>query len=273
MVRLTGVFAHPDDDVYLLGGTLLLHPGEIDLSLLFATSGEAGPISDPALATRATLGEVREREQRAALEAVGYADARVVYLQHPDYYLPEVPLERLTAEIEAMLRAVRPHVVVTFGPEGLTSHHDHMRVGEAATEAFRRALAAEPSAAEEGVFARLYHAALARSDIDRFYEGVRAGGFAYGEEGALFDVAGVVDESIAVRADVRGVRGPKWAAILEHRTQLIEHERIPEPLRWIYLDAECFVQAHPPVARVERVRADLLEDLPAGVRGTDQRAS
>ena len=82
--------------------------------------------------------------------------------------------------------------------------------------------------------------------MDRFYAGVRQGGFGYGEEGRLFDLTGVPDERIAVRVDTRAVAARKWAAILRHRSQLEEHQRIPEPLRWIVLDAECFVQAFPP---------------------------
>lgn len=258
-VRLLGLFAHPDDDAYLLGGTLLLQRGAADVSLVFATSGEAGPISEASKATRATLGEVREREQRSYLEAIGYRDARVEFLHHPDYYLPDVPLETLVDEVERIMREVRPHVVVSFGPDGLTSHHDHIHIGEATTRAFHRLL--DSGAATNGALQRLYQVALARSDVDRFYRGVLEGGFQYGEEGNLFDVTGVSDERIAVRVDTRRVQDQKLAGILEHRTQLIEHERIPEPLRWIHLDAECFVQAHPPVERVERVRTDLFEDL------------
>jgi LmbE family N-acetylglucosaminyl deacetylase len=256
--RLAGVFAHPDDDAYVIGGTLLLHPDEIELSIVFATSGEAGPISDPSLATRATLGAVREREQAAYLGEIGYRSARVEYLHHPDYYLPDVSHERLVDDIESLLRQVQPQVVVTFGPDGLTSHHDHICVGQAATEAFHRCRARNASA--EGAFDRLYYAALTRTDVDRFYSEVRARNFDYGEEGALFDITGVPNKDIAVRVDTSSVRDRKWAAILQHRTQMIEHERIPESLRWIHLDSECFVQAHPKAAS-DVARADLLDDL------------
>jgi LmbE family N-acetylglucosaminyl deacetylase len=260
--RLAGVFAHPDDDSYLIGGTLLLHPGEIDLTLIFATSGGAGPISDPALATRQTLARVREREQRAFLESVGYEGATVRFLRHPDFYLPDVPIEHLVEEIEGILRSAAPQIVVTFGPDGMTSHHDHIRAGEAATEAFRRARADGPPES----FQRLYQGALRRSDVDRFYRGVAEGGFQYGEEGALFDITGVPDDRIAVRVDTRSVRDRKWAAICNHRTQMDEHERIPEPLRWIHLDSECFVQAFPPREEGTPVQGDLLEGLRTGER-------
>jgi LmbE family N-acetylglucosaminyl deacetylase len=254
-VRLVGVFAHPDDDSYVLGGTLLLHPGELQPTLVFATSGEAGPIA-AGTATRATLGRVRQAEQRAFLEAVGHPDAPAHFLGHPDYRLPEVPFERLAGEVEAVLRRVRPQVVVSFGPDGLTSHHDHIRVGQAAAVAFARARAAEGDPGD--AFLRLYHGAYPRSAVDRFYAGTRAGGFDYGQEGQLFDVTGVPDDQIAVRVDTRQVADRKWAAILRHRSQLDEHLRIPEPLRWIVLDAECFVQAFPPRPPGQPVLGDLL---------------
>lgn len=196
-VRLVGVFAHPDDDSYLIGGTLLLHRGRVEPTLVFATSGEAGPIAARSRATRQTLGAVREGEQRAFLEAIGYPDAPVRFLRHPDYHLPEVPFERLVGEVEAVLREVRPHVVVSFGPDGLTSHHDHIRAGEAAAEAFRRARASAGSPAD--AFLRLYQAAYPRSDVDRFYAGIDEGRFDYGEEGRLFDIIGVYAVGVEVR--------------------------------------------------------------------------
>jgi LmbE family N-acetylglucosaminyl deacetylase len=262
-VRLAGVFAHPDDDAYLIGGTLLLHAGEIDPLVVFATSGGAGPISDPSLATRQTLADVREGEQRAFLEIIGYGDARVEFLRHPDYYLPDVPFEALVDEIDALLTETRPHIVATFGPDGLTSHHDHIRVGAAATEAFHRARSAVP-AIDDGAFQRLYYVALSRSDVDRFYSVVRDGSFDYGEEGALFDITGVPDSEIAVRVDVRSVREQKLAGMMAHRTQMIEWERIPEPLKWIYLDTEDFRQAWPERAPGDEVRDDLLHDVVIG---------
>jgi N-acetyl-1-D-myo-inositol-2-amino-2-deoxy-alpha-D-glucopyranoside deacetylase len=257
-IRLAGVFAHPDDDIYSIGGTLLLHPGEIELTLIFATSGEAGPISDPAQATRATLGQVREGEQRDAMTIIGYPDVRTDFFRHPDYYLPDISLERLEDEIEKVLAEVRPHVVVTFGPDGMTSHHDHMYIGKAATDVFHKL---RRSTDDDSVFQRLYHIALARSDVDRFYSVVTEGGFLYGEEGNLFDITGVPDENIAVRTDLSPVSERKREGILAHHTQLIEFERIPEPLRGIYLDSECFVQVHPRRDPSQPLRSDLFDDL------------
>lgn len=247
-LKILGVFAHPDDDVYTVGATLAAHRDDVETTLVFATSGEAGPITDPAAVPRAQLGSTREREQRAAVEALGVgASTRSRFLRFPDYYLPDVPFEDLVSALTDVLVDVRPAAVVTFGPDGMTSHHDHIRVGQATLAAVDR----------QGVDDRprfVFQTALSRSAVDRFYANLEAG---YGKEGDLFNVAGVPDERIAVRFDARPYRATKLEAILAHRTQVCEWERIPEPLRWIFLDEEAFVQVRP--ERDERrPRTDLL---------------
>jgi len=257
-IKLLGVFAHPDDDVYTLGATLVAHRDELETTLVFATSGEAGPITDPAAVAREELGAVREVEQRAAMEALGVAASTTSrFLRLPDYYLPDVPFDELVDSITGILVEVRPDVVVTFGPDGMTSHHDHIRAGEAATAAFDRL-------ASDHAPAYLFHVALPRIDVDRFYADLDEAG--YGEEGDLFNVAGVPDERIAVRFDARPYLRTKLDAILAHRTQLCEWERIPEPLRWIYLDEEAFVQARPEPDAAEP-RSDLFAGVGASNRG------
>lgn len=67
------------------------------------------------------------------------------------------------------LRAERPQVVVTFGPDGRTGHPDHFAVGALTEIAFDRAgdALAFPEQLAQGLPAwqpaRLYHTALARS--------------------------------------------------------------------------------------------------------------
>lgn len=258
--RLAAVFAHPDDDVYQVGGSIALHAGGIDVTVVVCTSGDAGPIWVPDLATRETLGRVRESEERAALAAVGATDVEVRFLRHPDWHLPEVPFDDLVSQVEAILREVEPHVVVTFGPDGLTSHHDHIRAGEAATAAFHRARAEAAGSA----FRRLFHTALRRSDVDRFYAGIRGLDETFGDEFSLFNPVGVADDDIALHVDTRPVRDRKLEGILAHGTQIGEWERIPEPLRWIFLDAECFVQAWPSRGSDAPVHGDLFEGLDLG---------
>jgi LmbE family N-acetylglucosaminyl deacetylase len=233
---LVGVFAHPDDDVYSIGGTLALERDRLDVTLVFCTSGDAGPIWIDGV-ERKDLGAVREREQAASM-AVLSVDADVRWLRHPDYHLPEVPLDRLVGQVEAVLREVRPDVVVTFGPDGWSGHHDHIRAGEAADAAFARV---RDSVAD----ARLLHVGTPRSVVDRFDAQLREAGDPDREERSLLAIRGVPDEDVAIAVDTRPVRDVKLAGIEAHRTQIGELERVPEALRWIVLDTEWFVQVWP----------------------------
>jgi LmbE family N-acetylglucosaminyl deacetylase len=197
---------------------------------------------------------VREREQLAAIEELGIgAWTRSRFLGLPDYHLPDVPFDELVEALVHVMREFEPQVVVTFGPDGMTSHHDHIRVGQACTEAFDRAQASSRRPPRY-----LFHTALPRSAVDLFY--TELGDTRYGKEGDLFNVAGIPDERIAVRFDARPFHRTKLDAILAHRTQICEWERIPESLRWIFLDTEAFVQARPSTDAAEP-RADLFEGL------------
>jgi LmbE family N-acetylglucosaminyl deacetylase len=250
--KLLGAFAHPDDDVYTLGATLVAHRGELETTLVFATSGERGPITDETAVSRDELPSVREREQRASMEALGVADSvESRFLRLPDYHLPDVPFEELVSRLQDVLLDVQPEVIVTFGPEGMTSHQDHIYVGEAMAAAFDRAR----------VDARLFQTALPGSAVDRLY--AEADDAGRGPENSLLNVTGVPDDRIAVRFDARPYRETKLKGIVAHRTQLCEWERIPESLHWIFLDEEAFVQARPPW-ETEQQRTDLFSGITAG---------
>ena len=95
-------------------------------------------ISDPSLATRANLGAVREDEDRRSWVALGRVPDRHEFLRYPDGGVADAPFDELVERIAAILREERPDVVITFGPEGVTGHADHITVGRATTEAFRR---------------------------------------------------------------------------------------------------------------------------------------
>lgn len=246
--RLAAVFAHPDDDTYGLAGTLALAEGDIEYTLVVATSGEAGLISDPALATRENLAQVREGEEREALNTVGVDQARVHFLRYPDGALKDVPREELVGKIAEVLGAVRPHVVVTFGPEGITKHDDHIAISAAATEAFHlaRAGARQEGETSDG-FGRLLYNAIPATGIQRLWEQLRARGVDVGDAEGPFMPRGVPDDTITHRVDCSSVVKRKLDAIRAHRTQQVELEYLPEDLQPEILGWEYFVQAFPPV--------------------------
>jgi LmbE family N-acetylglucosaminyl deacetylase len=253
--RLAAVFAHPDDDAYSLSGTLLHRQGDVDATIVLLTSGGNGPIWEP-VASRETLTTVREREELSWAASVGIADARIEFLGYTDWHVPDAPFEEAVERVREILAEAEPDVVVTFGPEGMTHHHDHIRAGQIATEAFARARATSASG-----FERLFHIALRRSTMDTYYAAVAARGLPFGDQDTFLNAVGVPDETIAVDVDVTDVYERKVAAIGQHRSQIGELERLPRDLRLLHLAHECFVQAWPPLERVERIATDLFEGL------------
>ena len=151
--RILGVFAHPDDEVFCAGGTLARCVAEgAQAMVLSATRGEAGQIRDASLATRRTLGRVREAELRAACAELGVQQVRC--LDYVDGSLPSVDRLTLVGDVARVVGEFAPQVVITFGFDGLYGHPDHIAISEAATAAVRQFAPAD---------VRLYHSHLPRS--------------------------------------------------------------------------------------------------------------
>src|SRR5438132_8957638 len=74
--RILGVFAHPDDETFCAGGTLAKYAAAgAEIMVVSATRGQAGQIRDARVATRRTLGQVRERELHLAWARLGVRHA------------------------------------------------------------------------------------------------------------------------------------------------------------------------------------------------------
>jgi LmbE family N-acetylglucosaminyl deacetylase len=248
-LRLAAVYAHPDDDTYSSGGVLALERDRVHATILVLTSGESGMISDPSLAAREHLGRVREQEERDALSALGASDADARFLRYADGALAEVPAVELEARIAEELGRARPHVVVTFGPEGITRHPDHVAVHRAATGAFHRARAEAvggPAGAAGEPFQRLFYVALPQTAVVRWFRTLASEDVHIGGPDDPFMPRGVPDETITHAVDCSSVIERKRAALRVHRTQAAELEAIPEQVAAQLLATEWFVQAWPP---------------------------
>jgi LmbE family N-acetylglucosaminyl deacetylase len=255
--RLAGLFAHPDDDAFGIAGSCALHAGELGVMIVFATSGDAGRIADDALATRATLGAVREREAASAYRVLG-VDADLRFLRYRDGHVGEVPPDELVASFVEALASFRPDVVVTFGPEGVTAHEDHVAVGLAGSEAFHLA---RERLGDDGP-RRLLHIAIANGDLARLADELRSRGLEPPDPGEPFQPRGVPNERIGVRVDCSSVVGRKLEALREHRTQAQDLEEFPQDLWPQILAAETFVHAWPEREAGARPLSDVFEGLP-----------
>src|SRR5262249_5382221 len=133
--RLMCVLAHPDDESLGLGGTLAMYAAAgVETSLVMATrgergwSGEAGAYPGPR-----ALGRTREAELRSAAQALGIGD--LVFLDEMDGELNRADPTAVITRVVAEIRRIRPSVVVTFGPDGVYGHPDHVAISQLTTAA------------------------------------------------------------------------------------------------------------------------------------------
>jgi LmbE family N-acetylglucosaminyl deacetylase len=132
---ILGVWAHPDDDIYLSAGLMAAASGDgarvVDVT---ATRGEGGSMDEERWPS-ATMGEVRTRELLRSLEILGVREHR--FLDGPVDVDMETPLHEAGAEqVRTIMAEVRPDTVLTFGPDGMTGHEGHKSVSRWATDAF-----------------------------------------------------------------------------------------------------------------------------------------
>ena len=139
--RLLAVFAHPDDESLAAGGLLAYFASlGIETHLLVATSGEAGWKRTPRPRPQ-IIAQHREAELRAAARALGVKTVRLLGL--PDGGVASVSAGSVIGAIAAHIAELRPETVLTFGPEGLTGHPDHIAISQHTTAAVLEAMRGE----------------------------------------------------------------------------------------------------------------------------------
>ena len=136
------------------------------------------------------------------------------FLRYPDGGVADVPFDELVERIAAILREERPDVVITFGPDGVTGHPDHITVGSGDD----RGVPPLPADGGDG-FRGCCTRRIPSSMIERFNEELVASGKEPIDPTQPFQPRGVPDETIGVNVDCSSVVDRKRAAIREHRTQ------------------------------------------------------
>lgn len=156
---ILSIWAHPDDETYLAAGVMAgaAHQGH-RVVCVAATAGERGT-TDEHTWPPARLGQVRRWEAAASMAVLGVREHRVLGL--PDGALDACEEEGV-AIVEALFARMEPDTVLTFGPDGMTFHADHVAVHRWVTTAWERAgrrsrlLYATATAEHLGRFGHLY---------------------------------------------------------------------------------------------------------------------
>ena len=281
--RLLACFAHPDDEAFPVGGALAAHTRRgVDVRLITTTLGEEGEIRQEGSATRETLGQIREVELSCAVQALrlnsndvwGYRDSGMQGWEsnnHPKAFInadTDVVVERLVLE----MRRFRPQVVLSFGPDGLYGHPDHIAISNHATAAFH--LAADPSAFPEQLTdgtephqpQRLFYSVRPQGFRLQWAEALRGEGIDWPWPSQEQELQGVPEDEVHLEMDVAGAGDmeAKIACILCHRTQVAPdwpYHRVPRQVAARILGREFYVRAHPEVADSETVTADFFAGL------------
>jgi LmbE family N-acetylglucosaminyl deacetylase len=129
-----GIWAHPDDEAYLMAGTALAAAAAgSTIACVTATAGDAGESADQSRWPRAQLGTIRRREIAESLAALAIQDH--TWLDLNDGGLAEIDHATGVEQLAAVIERVQPDTVLTFGPDGMTGHPDHIAIGDWATDA------------------------------------------------------------------------------------------------------------------------------------------
>src|SRR6187455_483953 len=119
--RILLIFAHPDDESFVAGGMARRYADAgATIALISATHGEAGAAGDPPLCSREELPARRAAELSDAATILGIAPVHL--LGYRDKHLSEAPPQVIREELVALIRRHRPHVVITFDPNGGHGH-------------------------------------------------------------------------------------------------------------------------------------------------------
>jgi len=252
------VHAHPDDESLGSGGTIQ-HYDRLGVRtvVVICTGGEAGEISDPALATKETLGEVRRRETETATAILGAS--KLAWLGYRDSGMAGTPenddercfhrcdFEEAVGRMVRLIREERPQVMTAYDVNGIYGHPDHVMSHRVAQAAFWAA--GDPGrfldAGPAWRVSKLYEQVNPRSNMERMREWMRAAGIerrrddeSPEEEERRFKERlqrfAVADYCVTTLIDIREFADRKREAVLAHRTQMGpdgRFARMPDDLR------------------------------------------
>lgn len=139
---ILGVWAHPDDETYILAGTMAdgVRRGN-RVVCVTATRGEEGSWDEERWPTP-QMDKVREEELMKSLAILGVKEH--IWLDYYDGKCAQVPMQEGINRVTAIMDDVQPDSTFTFGPDGMTDHPDHKAVCAWTTEAFKQS--AKPEA-------------------------------------------------------------------------------------------------------------------------------
>jgi N-acetyl-1-D-myo-inositol-2-amino-2-deoxy-alpha-D-glucopyranoside deacetylase len=244
--RLLFVHAHPDDETITNGVTIAHYVARgAQVQVVTCTLGEEGEVIGDQWAQLAVdhadqLGGYRIGELTAALQALGVSAP--IFLGGPGRWrdsgmagteprgrrgsqrFADADERDTVGALVAIVRALRPHVVVTYDANGGYGHPDHIQAHRVTAAAVAAAGSSADYSGQPWSVPKLYWTVIARSAFTAGWEALGPGDLrtewvippADGDFGAL----GYADDEIDAVIDVPEALPAKQAALAAHATQL-----------------------------------------------------
>ena len=264
-LRLMCVLAHPDDESFGTGSTLAKYRSEgVETFLVTATRGEhgwRGP--DEENPGKQALGRIRTAELEGAAAVLGLCEVNL--LDYSDGDLDQADPAEIIGKIVTHIRRVKPHVVVTFGPDGVNGDPDHIAISQFTTAAVMCAANSsfcDPHSLSAHQVAKLYYLSTGCDLLVTFKS-------AFGEACMPVDGVdrkGVMWEDWAHSAVIDG--GNLWRATLKaihcHKSQLAAYgdlDRLSEEVHHRLWAKRTYYRAYSLVNGGRKVETDLFEGL------------
>lgn len=210
------IFAHPDDESFGPGGTIALLTQTHDVYCICATRGESG---EDHSGTQHSLPEKREEELRRASAHLGVK--QVFFLDFIDGELKNNSYHSVADKIGEITDKYSPEIFMTYEPNGISGHLDHIAVSMITTFVF---------------YKKEYVRELHYFCLDEEQRGV-------GQTYFVYFPPGKKDSEISKRVDIMPVLDKKIAAIKEHKSQIRDVEVMLEKHKTKRLE-ECFIIIH-----------------------------
>src|SRR5213595_139934 len=106
---------HPDDDVFGAGGTIaLLNRNQNKVYIVIYTNDDKGSY-DPAMSSQ-RLAEIRKHEEEVSEGLIGTPKENITWLGYDDGMLEYASQPKLVEEATAIIRRIRPDVLLSIDP-------------------------------------------------------------------------------------------------------------------------------------------------------------
>jgi LmbE family N-acetylglucosaminyl deacetylase len=250
---LMAVHAHPDDESSSTGGVLAKYSAAgVRTVVVTCTNGEFGDGAagakpgqdghDAAAVAETRLAELRDACKWlgvAELELLGYHDSGMPdwdYKDRPEAFW-NAPLSEVAGRIAELIERYRPQVVISYDPQSVYQHPDHVHAARAAAAAVSLT----------GIPAKFYLTAMRRRDWEQIFTALRERGMDLPDWTFTEEEARAASESearITTSVDITGVMDRKRSALLAHASQISESwfSQIPEDVAVAAFGHEHFIR-------------------------------